>query len=357
MFDARGFLCDEQYGVYENIVDYLKAKRVDRPYMLVEGLAGVGKTRLLIAVAHRFPNALLTSPFGKASSNLSRKTGFKASTVYSAIYQFRGEDEHGRLHFDPKHEDGSWHGRIALLDEHSTCGQKLGRDLMATGCRAIAFGDPGQLQPVNDKLYFTDADFTLREIHRQAKDSGIIRQAHRIRAGLGYVEDGPDVTVKRQCSEEDVLQADMLLSWTNATRRQLNHLKRAYLGYAGRPPLAGEPIMCLRNDHRAGVLNGAIYELLEDHVPGCGVIPVRNDRGELVYLSEAWIEDFEGPRPDIEDQQAHPFAMSYAATVHKMIGSEVDRVLLVDEYRREEEYISWCYTGFTRAAKHITVKV
>jgi Mesyanzhinovviridae Dda-like helicase len=350
-------LSDEQRAVFRQACAFASAKHVGRPYFLYEGLAGVGKTVVLAALARRYPSAVLCSPFGKAAANLARKTGLKTYTCHSAIYRFRGRDQEGQLRFDPKVEDRAWRGRIVLLDESGVAGKRLGTDLIATGCRVIACGDPGQLPPVNDTAFFHGADATLREVHRQAWNSPIIRQAHRVRNEGIYEADGPDFRVQATCSQDDVVEADAVLCWTNATRRSLNTLKRAYLGLAGKPPQAGEPVMALRNDHRAGILNGAVYEMIEDHVPGRGIVTVVNERGNETELDEAWIEDFEAPRVDTEDSQSHPFAMGYVMTTHKAIGGEFDFVLLVDEMPHDrEEWSRWAYCGITRAAKRMLVK-
>ena len=353
-------LAPEQQEALDLIRQFLRAPQVERPYFLLEGLAGTGKTHLLSALARERRGAMLCSPFGKAASNLSRKTGIKASTVHSAIYHFMGEDEEtNELLFAPKIGDQAWDRKVALLDEHGTCGAVLGRDLMATGCRVVACGDPGQLPPVNDKPYFSRPDYTLQKVHRQAWDSAIIRQAHAIRTGYGYRSDGPDFQVIDYATARDVVEADILATWTNATRRSLNHLKRAHLGMArSLAPRAGEPVMALRNDHAAGLLNGAVYPLEEDYEPGSSRVWVKNEYGELRCIYRGWIEDFDQPLVDNEDGQHHPFAMAYAATVHKLIGSEFDRVLLVDEYPRDrEDWVKWAYTGVTRAAKQVKVKV
>jgi exodeoxyribonuclease-5 len=230
--------------------------------------------------------------------------------------------------------------------------------LLATGCRVIACGDPGQLPPVRGSRFFTAADVTLTEVRRQALDSAIIRQAHNIRNSGNYSADGPDFRVQGTCSEHDVMDADILITWTNATRRQLNHLKRAYKGLIGKPPLAGEPVMALKNDHRASVLNGSVMLLLEDYEPGSGVVRVRNERGERVKLYRSWIEDFDEPLEDTDTQRAHPFALAYACTAHKAQGSEWPSVLVVDEMPRgREEWCCWTYTAVTRASKSVLIKI
>lgn len=352
----------EQQHLFDEIIKFIDDPHPARNYFLYEGLAGTGKSFELSVVAKNFRNSQICSPFAKAASNLSRKTGMPATTVHSAIYNFLGEDaEHKELIFEEKIKRGRWDGKIALLDEHSTCGLKLGRDLMATGCKVIACGDPGQLPPVNDTAFFSAPDFTLTEIHRQAWDSPIIRQAHNVRANGFYQPDGAGFQVKEYCSGEDVLNANMILCWTNKTRHQLNALKRSFLGIGAKPPLKGEPVMAFKvNDHKIGTLNGGVYTLLQDHEPGCGFIHIINERGEEKRIPNAWIDQFEPERKDDEysGDRAHPFAMAYCSTVHKAIGSEYDNILLVDEYPHDkEDWIRWAYTGITRAAKNIIVKV
>ena len=351
-------LSQEQQAAFDRVEEFLAAKKSSKKFIVVNGLAGSGKSHLLGAIGRAHPNAVMVAAFARAALNLSRRTGLPASTVHSAIYSFRGEDDDGRLKFDRSVEDGDWHGRIVLLDEHSTFTAKMAHDMLATGCKIVACGDPGQLKPVGGEPFFTSPDITLTEIHRQAWNSPIIRQAHNMRHNGVYHDDGEDFRVTRYCSADDVLDADVIITWRNTTRRALNGLKRAYLGLSSKPPQAGEPIVALRNDHNARIVNGATYELLEDHVPGCNFIRVKNENGVVVRLLEASIEDFDQPRGENPDVQPHPFALAYALTCHKMIGSSARRVLLVDEHARDmEDYRNWAYTGISRAEKSLLVKI
>lgn len=352
-------LSDEQQLVADQIDAFLSAKRVRKPYFVLHGAAGTGKTVILSEIAKRRPNAAMCAYTGKAASVLSRKTDLQATTIHSILYLFRGvDDETQQPIFSRAVDDGEWDGNIVLLDECSMCDSWISQDLLNTGCRVIACGDPGQLPPVRGEPFFHTPDAVLKTVHRQAWDSPIIRQAHAVRAGQRYGADGDAFRVSDHATAEDVLEADMLLCWRNATRMQLNTLKRMHLGLHGTPLRAGEPVMCLKNDHKNGVLNGALYTLLEDHQIGSGKLAITNERGHDVVLKEAWIEGMEGPRPALDDNKAHPFAIGYAATVHKSQGSEWDNVLLVDEYGADrEDWARWAYTGITRAAKRVLVKI
>lgn len=344
-------LSDEQQTVFERIEVFLRDENPKRMWFSMHGLAGTGKSTVLGEIARKYPDATLCAYTGKAASVISRKTGLAASTIHSAIYEFLGEDDNGELRFADAHEEGAWKGHVALVDESSMLSSEIARDLLRTGCKIVAVGDPGQLPPVQGEQFFHDADTVLRTVHRQAWDSPIIRQAHAVREGRDYAADGDDFRVERFVSREDILAADIVLCWRNATRSALNRLVRAHRGLDGAPVQKGEPVMCLRNNYKHGILNGAIYEALADRKPW-GDIALVNERGQEVEVPSR-IEDIEAPSGDKNITQ---LAFGYCATVHKYQGSEADRVILVDEYDRAEDRIRWAYTGITRARKSIIVQ-
>jgi exodeoxyribonuclease-5 len=217
----------------------------------------------------------------------------------------------------------------------------------------IACGDPGQLLPVNQPVYFKHPDAELKEIHRQALDSPIIRQAHRVRQGLPYQPDGDAFQVKREATVEDVIEADILLCWRKDQERQrLNHRARSYREIWPAVPQVGEPVMCRKNVRGAGIYNGAIYPLLEPFLEGSDsiVIDVDTDR---VRLQPVFFEGVQSNlKPGVELQTW--FTYGYACTVHKAAGSEWNRVIVWDTYRREERD-RWLYTAITRAAQQLII--
>jgi len=353
-------LSPEQQEAKRLIDDFLDARRPSKPWFTLMGLAGTGKTTVLSQIAKARRNAVMCAYSGKAASNLARKTRLPATTIHSCIYRYIGKDTDERgneeLLFMQNVRDGRWTGRIILLDECSTVDPGIGRDLVATGARIVAAGDPGQLPPIRGAQFFAAADFTLTEIRRQALDSPIIRQAHAVRSGLGYRADTDAFRVQRHVERDDIVAADVILCWRNTTRRNLNALKRAHLGLAG-PPQPGEPIMCLRNDHEMGVLNGATYEFRgidRDERYGGLRISLVNERDECVTMRGAWFEDLDETNRRLDDSVG--FTWSYAATVHKAQGSEYPFVILVDEYSRQDERARWLYTAVTRASERILVQ-
>lgn len=348
-------LTAEQQEVYDAATRYIR--RGGQSHFTFHGLAGTGKTVVLSELARRNPGALLACFTGKAASNLRAKSGLPAGTIHSALYRLRHvkveTDGSQDMQWDKVYESGALTGGLILLDESSTINDEIARDILDTGARVIACGDPGQLPPVSGEAFFTRPDRTLTTIHRQALESPIIRQAHRVRAGLPYQPDGFGFQVCQVVPDEIMLMADTVLCWRNNTRHWLNGRIRFLQGLDGWGPRAGETVMCLKNNGEFGVFNGATYTLLRHYVPGGKEITVEVD-GEPVTIPFAVFENVDD-RYSQYDKRTMKFCFGYAVTVHKSQGSEWDKVLLIDEYNRSEDRDAFIYTGITRAAKQIVV--
>lgn len=352
-------LTDEQRRVEDRIDSYIRSS-TQEPFV-VHGLAGTGKTTLLAALARKYPNATRLAPTGKAAVVLKKKLdGLLVSTVHSYIYDFRGlhvdrADDGTILEVRPMFEtkvDHEGDGAVVFLDEASMVGSRLADDLLNTGARVIAYGDPGQLPPVKDTQFFSWHDAELTTIHRQALDSAIIRQAHRIRNGELYDTDGEDFQLVRSTLQLDLTSFGAIICWKNATRRAFNLKARRVRGLEG-SPVKGEPVMCLKNNYELGIFNGEIYPLTDDYIAGEGV-PILKDGGR-VYNSA--IEGYDTTFEEMAaDRDATPFALAYAITGHKSQGSEYDRVLVVDEMPSHyQDRPKWLYTAVTRGAKQVVV--
>jgi len=351
-------LSDEQEAAFAAMVDFYKNRRGFS--FVLHGLAGTGKTTVLAKLARQFPHAMLCTLTGKAASVLRLKTELGATTIHAAFYTLKEKikDKKGRdkLIFGEQHEEGALEGGLLLLDECSMVNETMARDILRAGVRIIASGDPGQLPPVEGKQFFKEPNFTLKTIHRQALESPIIRQAHAVRVGGNYSADGENFRVARhgELSADDKLSADIVLVWTNATRKAVNRHMRELRGLSMIPhPQPGEPVVCLRNAPEYGVFNGGIYILAEPFMEGDTTI-VLEVEGSIVHIDDV---NFEGVRSGLlHSVKARTwFDFGYCITVHKSQGSEWSNVILIDEYRRREERKEWLYTGITRAANKITI--
>src|SRR5215469_820457 len=153
-------LTPEQRDVEDQIFDFIDSNWKDQ-YFVLHGLAGTGKTTLMAHLARRRPRAMVPCAFtGKAASVLRKKIGMEVSTVHQVIFNFKGLVEN-RLDprrmdpiFEEKHVDLD--GHVVLLDECSLIGSRIAKDLLNTGAKVVACGDPGQLPPVMDSGFFVD---------------------------------------------------------------------------------------------------------------------------------------------------------------------------------------------------------
>lgn len=351
-------LSPEQQAAFDALYDFYCNS--DDAYFVLHGLAGSGKTTVLSRFADLIEDSLLCSLTGKAASILRRKTGLEAMTIHSAFYHLIEEkmDKKGRrvLIFEDKLEEYAMKKSIVLIDECSMINEKIAQDIFKTGAKIIACGDPGQLPPIEGQQFFSKADMMLTQIHRQAMESPIIRQAHAVRNGKFYEADGENFRVARpgELTPLDKLSADVVLCWTNGTRKAINRHIRDLKGFAMTPyPQAGEPVICLRNVPDMGIFNGGIYTLAEPFMEGDRAIRIDVD-GVVKYIDGVTFEGIKSALHHTEKAVTW-FDFGYALTVHKAQGSEWDNVILIDEYRRQEHRKEWLYTGITRAAQKITI--
>ena len=166
---------------------------------------------------------------------------------------------------------------LIVLDEVSMVGDDMARDLLAFGKPILVLGDPGQLPPIKGEGAFTKAapDVMLTEIHRQAGESAIIRLATMARQGLPIPYGEHDAYVWKMprlgVAPEQMLRGGQVICGRNATRIQLNIAMKRAAGFDGVYPTGEhrdgqlEKIICLKNRHDLGIVNGMFLELSDVH--------------------------------------------------------------------------------------------
>lgn len=258
------------------------------------------------------------------------------------------------------------HAALVVIDEVSMVGEKMGQDLLSFDVPVLVLGDPAQLPPVKSGGFFTKRkpDFTLTEIHRQAQGSPVVELATQVRKGerpaLG--EYGSSRWIgKGVLKIADLLGYDQILVGLNATRHDLNRQIREVLGRRSHLPEEGDRLVCLRNNHDLGLLNGALWDVVwcEEVDENRIMLTVKEPDGDLKLTMEAHRHYFEHREKDLphwEVREAECFDYGYALTTHKAQGSQWKRVLVIDESKsfREAEY-RWLYTAITRAADEVTI--
>ena len=350
-------LTEEQKSAADFIRNHLTAKKVERQWVTMHGLAGTGKTTVLGAIARENPHAWVCTLTGRAADVLRRKTNAPAMTIHSAFYKLteKGKfiDGKERLKWAALHDDGDLEGGALLLDESSMINREMAADILKTGVRIVACGDPGQLPPVTGEQFFSNPDVTLKTVHRQALDSPILRQAHWVRLGRGYHADGDDFRVVSKITRKELLDADVIMCWRNSTRKAINLRLRFLKGIESPNPQPGEPVMCLKNAAEYGLFNGATYTLAKEFRDGDSTIHLDID-GWREAVPQVRFEGMKDGVSAFDDMTTH-FCFGYSSTVHKFQGSEANNTILIDEYSREDYRKEWLYTGITRAAKSITI--
>jgi exodeoxyribonuclease-5 len=332
------------------------------------GYAGTGKTTLAKHVAESVDGKVLFAAFtGKAALVMRSKGCHGASTIHSLIYKARESGEE-TPNFELWDDAPASRAKLIVIDECSMVDAELGRDLMSFGVPLLVLGDPAQLPPIQGAGFFTDAapDALLTEVHRQAKDDPIVRLSMQVREGkrLAFGEYGSTQVVKRgELDPARVLDADQVLVGRNATRRAYNARMRERRGFAEPLPLAGDKLVCLRNNRRKGLFNGGLWEVKERALQKSGTLTLRlapdEDMGgrdvNVSVRAECFtgdVEAFDWPRRKRYDE----FDYGYVLTVHKAQGSQWDDVVLFDEsFAFPDNRKRWLYTAITRAAKRLTL--
>lgn len=378
------------------------------------GYAGTGKTTLAKHIAAGVSGQVIFAAFtGKAASVLQSKGCDNAMTIHSLIYHSRdkgktslvemeqqlqklldelaeegmteqqiesnarvkdlkslvkAEREHVKQPFFVLNQESDIRGaKLVIIDECSMVDAKMGEDLLSFGVKVLVLGDPAQLPPVKGSGYFTSGvtpQVMLDEIHRQAAESPIIRMATEIRnerkLTIGDYGDGCSF-IDEKVSPELALGFDQILVGKNVTRFATNKRVRTLKGYEEPLPVAGERIVCKRNNHDSGLLNGVVYEVLnnngsmDDKSQLDIVIPGSKFAQEVMAHNQGFLTS-KDDIPFYELRDAEVFEYGYAMTVHTAQGSQWDSVLLFDEsfcFRKDKW--KWLYTGITRAAERLTI--
>ena len=167
----------------------------DRGLLLITGGPGTGKTTILNGILSLYGQmglrCLLAAPTGRAAKRLTEVTGQEASTIHRLL-EATIDPNTGLMYF-VKDEDDPLRADAVIVDEMSMVDIQLLHSLMKAlpeKARLILVGDPDQLPPVGPGFPFSDMlrseslpAVRLTEIFRQAQQSLIVMNAHRINRG------------------------------------------------------------------------------------------------------------------------------------------------------------------------------
>lgn len=385
-------------------------KRGDSPRFSLGGYAGTGKTTLAKHIAENFNGEVKSGAFtGKAASVLRSKGMPNATTIHKLIYQPKGsvgeseieelqnliEDEAKkrepdemklftwRRELEKKNADSSavferkseceiQEADLVIIDESSMVDRRMGSDLESYGVPILYLGDPGQLPPVKGKPHLgpNDYDFVLEEIHRQAADSPIIWLANEVRHGrsvkFGEMGDGlVKILRKSDWDIEAIVASDQVITGMNRSRYNITRQMRKFIGFDDVFPRANDKLICRKNDHELGVLNGVTCRAMDEGKKKGNIIylPIEYDGRNLGvkicdpgYFQEHYGERTHFPKGD----GIQHFDYGYCITGHKSQGSQWNHVVVADDRMRANDRVQrqkWLYTVFTRAEERLTYYV
>lgn len=306
----------ENRGLEQEQLETLWCLRDSAPCVITGG-AGVGKTTVIqtlidcYAMYYSKKNVLLVAPTGKAGRRLAEKTGMSASTIHKALRKNPEDD------FVFYSESNPLPHRLIIVDESSMVDTALMYDLLNAAsptCKLVFVGDHNQLYPVGYGEPFFDflkelPVFRLRVNHRQAEGTDILWNADRALDNKPLCS-GNGVIVS-EITFDDI--GDILLTADENTQilspfNDLNVQINAYLRKGEGRFNIGDKVMTTRNTKK--YCNGDI-----------GVITDIDEKGTVAVI-------IDGKEVKITKAHYEDLILAYAITVHKMQGSEAERVIV-----------------------------
>ena len=365
--------------------------------LLITGGPGTGKTTILNGVLSLYDQmgltCLLAAPTGRAAKRLTEVTGQDASTIHRLLEA--GIDPHSGNLFFVRDEENPLKADAVIVDEMSMVDISLLHNLLLAipdGCRLILVGDPDQLPPVGPGFPFSDMlrsnvlpSVRLTEIFRQAQESLIVMNAHRVNQGQqpelrdvkndffflpSRSEDAVGQTIVGLCSTRlpknmgipsEQIQVLSPTKRGSAGTVSLNKLlqtslnppspekkERAYGDFSFRE---GDRVMQIRNNY------DIMWKKLDGSIVGTGVF--NGDVGTILRIDpsmEQLTVVFDDREVDYDFTQLNELELAYAMTVHKSQGSEYRAVILAAW--NSSSYLlnrSILYTAITRARELLII--
>ena len=349
---------------------------------VITGGPGVGKTTIVNSILRilsaKTVKLLLCAPTGRAAKRMSEATGMEAKTI------------HRLLEVDPKvfgfkrNEENPLDCDLLVIDETSMVDVSLMQSLLkAVPDRAalLIVGDIDQLPSVGPGQVLADIIASgvvpvvrLTEVFRQAAESRIITNAHRINQGkipdLNTPEGDTDFYFVPAEDPEQAVDRIITLVQTRIPRR------------FGLDPIRDIQVLCPMNRGGVGArslnieLQAALNPSGDNKVerfgstfaPGDKVMQIENDYDKEVYNGDiGYVEavdlnegeltaSFDGRSVSYLFGELDTLVLAYAATIHKSQGSEYPAVVipvLTQHYAMLQRNL--LYTGITRGKRLVVL--
>lgn len=367
---------------------------------VITGGPGTGKTTTINTIIKIFEisglKTAIAAPTGRAAKRITETTGYEAKTIHRLLEYYFSEDEE-MMRFGKNEEDTLDFDAI-IIDEASMVDILLMNGLLKAivpGTRLIIVGDADQLPSVGAGNVLRDIidseiiySVKLDEIFRQAKESMIIVNAHRINKGeYPYCnEKDKDFYLLRKNNEKVMLETIKELCLERLPKyyqsldpvkdvQILTPVRKGLLGSLNlnnemqkilNPPAQhkkekifkeklfreGDKVMQIKNNYSMD------WKRLEDFSEGQGVF-----NGDVGYIQTIDLEYNQMTVVFEENKvvqygfiQADELELAYAVTVHKSQGSEFPIIIMpVSWFPPMLATRNLLYTAVTRAKKVVVL--
>ena len=364
-------LAQQESGIaYSQQQEQAIRQAADTGILLLTGGPGTGKTTILKAVLSVYQQmglkCVLAAPTGRAAKRLTEVTGEEASTIHRLL-EATIDTNSGEMYF-VRDEENPLKADAVIVDEMSMVDVLLLHSLLKAvphRARLILVGDPDQLPPVGPGSPFSDClrsaalpAVRLTEIFRQAQQSLIVMNAHRVNSGqLPELRNKQSDFFFQRCPTEEAvgqliqdlcstrlpknkgIPADQIQVLT-PTRKggvgtwALNHRLQNALNPAA--PIKkerqwgdfsfreGDRVMQIHNNY------DIMWKKTDGSAVGTGVF--NGDVGTIAAIDpqmETMTVCFDDRLVDYDFTQLGELEPAYAMTVHKSQGSEYRAVILV----------------------------
>ena len=373
---------------------------------VLTGGPGTGKTTTINAIIRFFEgegaDLRLAAPTGRAAKRMTEATGYEAQTIHRLL-ELSGmpdEEKEGQpVHFE-RNAENPLETDVIIIDEMSMVDIYLMHSLLmavTAGTRLILVGDENQLPSVGPGNVLRDiirsrqfSVVELKKIFRQASESDIVVNAHKI-------NQGEQVTINNKSRDFFFLKrydADMIIRVVIALIQEklpryvearpfdiqvLTPMRKGLLGVERlngilqhylNPPSPdkkekeqrlglfreGDKVMQIRNNYQMEWEIRGRYGIPVDK--GIGVF--NGDTGILKVINEfaetAEVEFEDGRVAEYSFKQLEELELAYAITIHKSQGSEYPAVVIpLLSGPKMLLNRNLLYTAVTRARKCVTI--
>ena len=372
--------------------------------LVLTGGPGTGKTTTINAMIHFFESEgmdiFLAAPTGRATKRMTEATGCEARTIHRMLeLAYAPGNDDNRMEF-ARNQENPLETDVISIDEMSMVDLPLMHVLLnavMVGTRLILVGDQDQLPSVGAGSVLKDLIksecfpvITLTKIFRQAEQSDIVVNAHKINRGEEVILDNKSrdfFFLKRQDANAIIsvviaLIQKKLPKYVGADPfdiqvltpmrkgllgvERLNTILQQYLNppdkskeekqYGDKLFRVGDKVMQIKNNYQLEWEIATKYGLVVDK--GIGVF--NGDIGRITsinsYTETVEVEYEEKKKVNYPFQLLDELELAYAITIHKSQGSEYPAVVIpLLQGPRQLYHRNLIYTAVTRAKKCVTL--